>query len=347
MYKHHAMSPSKWGGLLACNCYTSGEATEAAERGTELHAQLEKMLVGIEVPDADEGVVWAYNEIMGIATGIDNVHIESKVAYCENGQEIYNGRVDAWLVLQDGLHVIDYKSGREGDISYAAQLAGYALALCRSKQLMVDKVIVHILFGGEQKHIRNEITLDWCADVLAKVKESFNATEKAQTPNEWCKYCGNKGDCAALHGMATGIVKARVAGISDTFWRKVAHPSTINDAETMGQALWAADKVEEWVDSVKHHAKIMNEAGMTPMGYISINKKGDRKIVNVNDALSACGITKDELPIKLTFTDLVEIVGKKNGVPAKKADALVMKKAENGTWLLRGEESKQLRKAKG
>lgn len=345
MSKHHDMSPSRWPGLIECNCYVSSPVeSDAAKEGTRQHGQLEQLLSGETVADATDGVKWAFDEIIAIATA-HTIHCEHRLPYLDGKDEAYYGRIDSWVFDGETLHVIDFKSGRETDMDYRAQLAGYALAVIQAELLLPKAIQIHILYGASQSHVTYTVSLAWCREVYEQVKSQYASTEKAQTPNTWCKYCANKDNCDAVRGYAVGIAKARAANISDSFWKQVSHPSTITDPDLMGKCLHVKSIVKEWCESVDYAAKQMVETGLVPTGYSASVKKGNREIVNIPDFMKALGITRGELPLKLTVSDAVEVVASKNAMDKKTADEYMMEKA--GQYILRGEDSTVLRKKKG
>jgi len=344
---HHPMSPSRWGGLLECNCFLSGDDTEESQEGTSNHDVLAKVLTGETVVNLDDGVAWAAQYIITKAAG-SIISIEMQLDYYDpiTGALLYTGYPDAFCFMPDGtLHVFDYKSGCETEIRYAAQLAGYVLNICQHYMVTPPRIVTHILYGSSQHEVVNDVTLEWCEGILQRVLAAYRSADKVQVANEWCKYCKIRGECGTLLGMATGIVQARCSMLTPAFYKSISHPSLITDPALMGKALWMAKAVKEWVKSVEFTANAMNDAGLVPTGFVSCVKRGDRTLINVEAVMQLFEISRDELPVKLTFGELVQVVKDKKMCTSKEAEAIVMQVAKD--YVKRGADSKSLKKQKG
>tara|TARA_R110000772_G_scaffold5454_4_gene19504 strand:+ start:13101 stop:14165 length:1065 start_codon:yes stop_codon:yes gene_type:complete len=203
-----------------------------AQRGTDIHQLGEGILIGTEytmnssvqrdmgngmfyagAPMLEEAEAYAkYVKALMVAPHAE-LFVESKVSIIP--EHDVSGHVDACVITQNVLHVIDLKTGGGAvDAENNSQMMMYAIGLYEEHEMFYDIDIIKLHIVQNNAMIQNtnawECTVDDLMDFkewiierarLARQEDSeCNPSEKA------CQWCSYSSRCQALHDFTVGIV---------------------------------------------------------------------------------------------------------------------------------------------
>jgi len=242
---HSLISPSgasRWAncpGSVRLTMKEESKGNAAAQRGTDIHQVGELMLGGKEFeigqscgrdttyPSFDGAeMFWVDKSILEEAGNYHDyvmaimdanpeaeLHIESKVSiYPDLDVE---GHVDACVVSNDALHVIDLKTGR-GAVSAEnnMQLMLYAIGLDNEHEMFYDyeRIVLHIVQDNGAIHNTNkwECTLDELLDfsqwIYERAKSALSGDAPCEPGETQCKWCSHAPKCVALYEEAQKLI---------------------------------------------------------------------------------------------------------------------------------------------
>jgi hypothetical protein len=316
MNHHPTLSPSQLPALSQCPCYKSGEAGEAAHRGTLQHAALSAALAGLSIkfdllPEEQEAVSWAANFIRSaIPEFLCDVELH---IINEKFTEITYGSAD--VISKEGRFLFDYKSGLERD--YSAQMKCYALGLMQ--KFGVQEVYVTELYGKTQTEKTYLLNKQECEKTVLAIAAAVADPYKKPYPCDYCKWCARISDCQPISERAITVGKNR-----EDWKLEQYHSSSISDPSEMGKALTLADLLAYWCEAVKFQAKEMISKGIPIAGWKLEERSGRRSVLDAQKAfelsglpadamLRACtvSITKMEAEYSAAHTGLKKVLAKK------------------------------------
>ena len=244
-------------------------SSEAAQRGTKIHAIAEAFLTGQDLDHSqfdDDMINTAKIYVDYVMMHGVTPHVEVDLTPdLSNLHPDLGGTADAVLILKDKIKVIDLKSGRIPVIAKGnTQLMTYALgAYLKFKEHNITTFEVAIFqpgIGGSS----HEYTAQ---ELLAFSEELLAAIEKAQDPfagfiagPAQCKYCKAKVKCPEIKELAN----------------KVAAKEFATEDKSMNELLDIAEIVGDWAEQVKAEAKQTLASGQLIDGW---QLKPGRKMV--------------------------------------------------------------------
>lgn len=254
---HARISASRVERIMLCPASFSLEAMmpesesgPAAQRGTDIHAIAEAMLLGKEWGPADEDLVGPAKEYVKFINAFNlPVHVESNLTPALSTLHPHlGGTADAIMINNDQLVVVDLKTGR---IPVSAK---------NNRQLMTYALGAYMLHGNEDIKtvqmliFQPEIGLDQSILTIEELKrfehQLLRAVEAANDPfaianpsNKACKYCRAKPVCPSIRTVVT---------------EKAKQEFNDNNLESL---LDAATLAGDWADSVKEYAKKKIQGG--------------------------------------------------------------------------------------
>ena len=245
---HSLISPS--GATRWANCPASVRLTmngvertnKSAQRGTDIHQLGEDLLNGKKhsegtsvIREYDGGMFYAGRDMLEEATAyrdyVKDLIVGSHAElFVESKVEIFpefelSGHVDACVIDQKVLHVIDLKTGR-GAVSADnnMQLMMYAIGLYDEHEMFyeIDAIKLHIVQDNAMIHNTNswECSVDDLMDFKEWIYERAEMAlqeDSVCVPSEKaCQWCGYADKCVALNEMTTNIISGEFDTIEET-----------------------------------------------------------------------------------------------------------------------------------
>lgn len=248
---HSLISPS--GATRWANCAGSVRLTmnekqttnDAAQRGTDIHQMGEGILNGIEYVEAQSvirdnqsgdgaGMFYANRDMLdeakayaeyvrGLMTGPHaELFVESNVMILPDYD--LSGHVDACVIVDETLHVIDLKTGRGAvDAENNLQMQLYAIGLYEEHEMFYDieTVKLHIVQDNNMIHNTNawELSVDDLMDFKEWISEKARLAlqeDSVCTPSpSACQWCSHASKCKALHDMSVDVIKGDFEELDD------------------------------------------------------------------------------------------------------------------------------------
>lgn len=246
---HSLISPSgasRWAycaGSVRLTMNDKDTTSEAAQRGTDIHQLGEGMLNGKEYitnssvirdGEHEEGMFYAGKPMIEEASAYHDyvralmvgphseLFVESKVDILP--QYDVSGHVDACVIDETVLHVIDLKTGR-GPVSAEnnSQMMMYAIGLYDEHEMFYDieKIHLHIVQDNDYVHNTNswECSVDDILDFKAWITERARLAlqeDSVCTPSQSaCQWCSHAPKCKALYDLSKDIVTGEFENIED------------------------------------------------------------------------------------------------------------------------------------
>jgi hypothetical protein len=290
---HPTLTPSAFPALAQCPCYQSGEAGEAAERGTLQHEALAMMLTPVCGDEVDarfvvlteterEQVKWAADWVL------DNLSleyfVEERLELLDDNFEVVTfGTADIIDPMSGWL--VDYKSGEMRD--YKAQMATYALMAMDRWGL--PRLSCAVLYGRYREVERFNLTRAEAEAIVWPIIRSVADGQPA--PCDYCGWCANAAACPALAERALTVAGGREDWKLETY-----HPSQIADPQQMGRALHLARLLKKWAEAVEHHARQMFVVENVPLppGWKTQARGGKRTVSDIMAAYERAGLTPEQ-----------------------------------------------------
>ena len=317
--QHAKHSPSQLKYKAACPNWTNDPLSDtfAADRGTRLHAIMEKYaswLAGkTEDFDMDDyskedqsELGWCMKIIEPYVRQTKNrdVHIEKKVAI----PDCTWGTCD--LVLKVGKTVImfDYKFGKSSIDPPEKNFQARAYALGAAFEFEPETIEFHFLIPNRDEHPQHtwktEEVLGWVEEFREIIRKANSDGEKNRPSPDTCVYCGAKATCPDVINTAIEVAD-RFEGLPvpmEPDLNALTSPSDIS------KALQLAAIMERFSKSVKARALEMALDGEEIPGYQLKVRQASRRIKNILDCwtilnhtlelgefLPACSISITEL----------------------------------------------------
>lgn len=321
--KHHPVfSPSKLDILVVCPFFQSGEAGEAAQKGTDQHEYAEALLQGgidcqedeakakkLSSEDRDN-VQWYVDYVRANASG--TLEIEQRLELEDSAENVVTfGTLDAGA----GPDIFDYKSDRE-ERPHKFQMAAYALMWMERKKL--PSVTAHICYGRFRKTVKLTFTQEEAADIVERVQAIYYNPERKHTPSEYCSWCKLAVECPALNRCVAVVSRGVAPEEQLTMW----NPAEVTDPNVVSRMLAVARIVQPWAEGVEKHAKLMMKIqGVEIPGWSLLERSGGREIKNIIKAYELCGISQEAFlkSCKVVIGQLEEIYATEKKI--KKAEA--------------------------
>jgi CRISPR/Cas system-associated exonuclease Cas4 (RecB family) len=300
--------PSALPALEKCPRFANTEGNlQAAERGTEMHAQLMAQLTGKEcdIPLTEEEwteVDWATKTIQnyfGQAEVITEHHCT--LTDLETFETITEGTADIWVPAMGA--VIDYKSGNQRD--YGAQIQAYGAALAQEEGLSDFTAVV--VYSRSRKVVVDTVRVEDAIDRVKKIID--DAYKSAASPCEFCSFCQLQAKCPALLKMAAEPVI--------DFDEK--------DPGSVARNIERAKILSEWSEAYLAASKEAIIKGLKVPGWVVKQRAGARKISNPRRTVVLSEMTPEQAYeyCKFTITDLKDILKAKTGLKGKDLDKAV------------------------
>lgn len=300
--------PSSLPALAQCPCFIPDQATGQDDKtaGTDRHEALFRYLGDQpsaleELPEGDrDGVEWAGEYIRTHAPMSGHPLVrEEKRSFVTSGFEEIHGTPDVTC----GAELFDLK-WREDVSDYTPQMAAYSL------MMPAPVVRVHILFALHKRAVTFTLTKSEADAIVEPIVERATMPNKQPTACDYCGWCERRVTCPAVKGE---VKKAEAGKPADQ----------IETADEMGAALRTARVVKDWAEAVEKAAKEMAfKRGMIPTGFKPCQRKGNRKIEDVQKAFGRVGIPQDEFlaACKITWKAIVDKYAAFHGMKKKPAE---------------------------
>jgi superfamily II DNA or RNA helicase len=290
----------------------------AAEEGTRCHEAMEK--------EDTKGLTEEQTLLVETCLGyINDLKTAKTRVFKEERLKILDQFGTADWILIDGYkaHLVDTKFGRRSvpDAEVNAQLQAYALGVW-DRWEAVEELTVHILLprrdevsthtytrAKDYENIRLRIET-----IIARAKEAlpefFNPTPSG------CQYCGRKGKCGALAGVA--LKKAKEASLDKDEVLDVTKPEQISEFLKMAPIL------EDWIKKVREEAlRVHLYEGVDIPGFRCVDRSTPRTITS---PMGAWSVLQD----KMTMDDFMASVSRISITELEKNFAATAGKGQKG-----------------
>lgn len=291
---HHKHGPSSLKHKEICSHWRSSPGTnQVAEEGTMLHERLvTRDLKGLEeaqitavmmvsglfddlVKDLGPGAI-VYHEkqldVAGLTWGTSDL-----VAFSANGQRgVIADAKFGWIEVEDAETNLQGQCYTVGAWKLADELFGNDVV-----QPPPNCEEIKVVFAQPRCDMVSEHTFHRSRDyarLTGRIEAVMEAIKDPSSPYnadpENCRFCGAKGSCAALLGMAK-VVAPRVGNFEIP---AELVPAQISEPKMMALALTMANVLKEWTEEVGAHARQMMAAGIDIPGYELGERKGSRSV---------------------------------------------------------------------
>lgn len=174
---------------------------------------------------------------------------------------------------------------RERD--YGAQMAAYALDIFQ--EFGFSEIEVHLLFAESKRAQVFKFTEAEAATLVNNIVAAVKSPDAKAAPCDYCAWCARQLTCPAKLERVNAVIAGR-----DDWKLEQYHVSKIETAEEMGKALRLARQIADWAESVEFYAReMLIKKGITPTGFESKSRQGNRFITSVTDAFSRLGIPQE------------------------------------------------------
>ena len=203
------------------------------------------------------------------------------------------GTADCVIVVDDVLHVVDFKYGRgvKVEAERNTQLGIYALAALELFKTGVNKVALHIVQPRIKHYARWDLTteeLGYFGEAVAErahlalsLYEGKTAVldEHFEANTDTCRFCKAKGSCPAFTATARNAVVESFPDLTERESRDLSAVLVVPDnPELLAKAFGAADMIELWVKTVRESMHRRLEMGEAIPGFkLVAGRPGNRK----------------------------------------------------------------------
>lgn len=307
MPRHAPLSPSAATRWLACPGSLAGfdpdeerPGSLASDRGTLAHEVAAGVLLsGVAGPvtadniieseafgDADlapeyfEWVATYVNYVLDRVRPGSKLIIENKVPFGAAlgiDETLAWGTVDAAVVDDDRLTIVDFKTGYKAVEADSAQLRLYALGLMQDYSVSEVALVVHQRGEAKEYFCSAKELLAWADTVAPLAREALAVWKRTAAPRfkpgPHCGFCWKKVDCPAFGRMVDTIIESE----------------SIEPLETnISQKLEQAELLESWIKAVRDMAFEMLKAGETVPGWwLAAGRAGVRQWRDEKEAAEA------------------------------------------------------------
>jgi hypothetical protein len=279
---------------------------EAAQRGTDIHAQAEAMMRGEPEPFQEHAeYAQAYVDfVRSLVEPGDDLLIEQRLSFEEYAPGGF-GTADAVIVPSNGgwAKIVDLKTGRGRVSAGTPQLMIYALALVQRLALGAGLQGVHVYIWQNGQVDSYTWTIDELLQagevVRAAAKAALDPTTKPVPGDRQCQWCKARSRCTAraVHVLEQA---GEVYGLAD-----------------LGTVLPVAQRLEAWSRDVQERAHNALMDGASVPGYklvegTSRRKWSDDAMQTVEDMGLANVLTERKL---ISITAAEKLLGKREARP--------------------------------
>ena len=329
MSDHSMISPSMLHRMFQCPGSVLASdgipdtSSPAAERGTLIHGMAEEML-RIGFTDATDLTAEEHKNLMDYCRYVkDRVGADAHL-YVEELVDLnayvpgMRGSVDALIVGEDEIHVIDLKTGQHPVASADnPQLLAYALGAAANFDGFEKQIYVHIWQGGkgDESHV-SLLDLNAFADTLMDIAEFALKPDAPRYPSDdACRYCKAAPECPALHQQQLEIVGGDFADLTA--------PDKLTD-EQIATVVLNRSRVEVWMKKVFSYALDRSQRGEPIAGTKVVEGRAVRRFTNAGkealvDALGEDAYEKKLIGVTaadaLLGRELVDAMTEKRGSP--------------------------------
>lgn len=235
------------------------------------------------------------------------VFVEQRVDFSKYVQEGF-GTADCLIVEEDGIYVIDYKSGNTFvEAKNNSQLLCYALGAYEMfKDLFDIKQIAMVIYQPKRDNISCHVIeledlLKWAKEVLAPTAALAYKGQGEFKAGDHCRFCRVKNTCRARAEYNLELAKY-----------DFKQPALLEACE-IGVILTRADELTTWASDIKEFALKAALSGTKFPGYKVVAGRAIRKYTNEEDvakAVEAEGFNPYEQKL-LGITAMTAVLGKK------------------------------------
>jgi hypothetical protein len=288
-----------------------------ADRGTLLHDAISLILegkldvVGMKYNDITLTQELYDEKIVPAIAALDVVDVDGSLEYAVESRVGFGdllpgvfGSADLLGRIGNRAVVLDWKFGDGVAVDAVDNAQGmfYAAAAMRTPDTAwvfdgADEIEIVIV---QPPVIRTWLTTparikEFEMELVAAVKQS-QKDDAAFKTGDHCRWCSAKPVCPQMTGEVDRFVKTSLQTI---------------DATQIGHYLQQADKIEEFIKSVRELAFTMLENEVKVPGYKLVAKRGTRQWVNDDDAIKFLGDKAFESKL-ISVAQAEKLVGKKN-----------------------------------
>jgi hypothetical protein len=288
-----------------------------ADRGTLLHDAIALILedkpdvVGMKYNDIILTQELYDEKIVPALAALDEINVDGSLEYVVESRVGFGdllpgvfGSADLLGRIGQRAVVLDWKFGDGVAVSAEENEQGmfYAAAAMRTLDTEwvfegADEIEIVIV---QPPVIRRWLTTparikQFETELVAAVKQS-QKDDAAFKTGDHCRWCAAKPVCPQMTGEVDRFVKTSLQTI---------------DATQIGHYLQQADKIEEFIKSVREMAFTMLENEVKVPGYKLVAKRGTRQWVNDDDAIKFLGDKAFEKKL-ISVAQAEKLVGKKN-----------------------------------
>lgn len=285
MSDHSLISPSMLYRMFECpgSVLASKDlpntSSPAAERGTLIHGMAEEML-RIGFTDATELTPHEHEQLQFYTRYVKNRVTQDAVLYVEElvSLDAYvpgmRGSIDALIVGEDEMHVIDLKTGtRYVQAENNTQLLAYALGAAAKFDAWEKTIHVHIWQGDNTNSATLTITdlNDFAKELMASAEIALQEGAPRNPSDNACRYCLAAPECPALYGQQLQIVGGDFADLTA--------PEKLDDDQIAAVVL-NRSKIEQWMKKVNAYALDRASRGEEVTGLKIVEGRAVRRFTN-------------------------------------------------------------------
>ena len=285
---HHAtLSPSKLDKLNECLHFEGKPAGPAAKRGTEIHEKLADAFQRREAPK-DPLLLRAYNRAKQYLLSVEG--IEEKVQLLDDNLEVVTfGTADLYGKGENGLVLVDFKSGSQPASSYYHQMAAYALMLMEQEDEESCTAVIIPVDDEENEAFAIDFTRESAAEVVWPLIDRVKAKAENPRENQFCNWCKRRSECPVWTLPAAEAIAPVREKLLFTQEDALTRPEAYMDAFKKLEGIF-----EDW--GIKDALKLKLEGGIAVPGWKLQNRKGSQSVNDVEEVLlkvvKAVGTTK-------------------------------------------------------
>lgn len=257
----------------------------------------------------DEYVEFIQEQMYGYSS-TPHIAVEQKVDFSQYVPDGF-GTADCILIVNNILHIIDFKYGKGVHVSVEnnKQLLLYALGAYLAYEMIFP--ISHIKMSIVQPRLNYidtwECSLDYLLD-FAKIAQEKAAMalngEGEFKPGEHCVFCKAKAICRERANVNLELAKYEF---------KAADQLTLTE---IGEILQKAKNLSSWVKDIEKYALAESLKGNEIPGWKAVNGRGSRSFTDIDEAIKILkenGIAEELLYERkyLTLAQIEKEIGKK------------------------------------
>lgn len=282
MTVHSRIGASSAKRLIACpgSLRLSEKAPKQKEskyalEGTKAHTVAEYMLLGKPLPlwaDSDmiDGAKLYSQTITDVLMNGEiqhELHLESKICISSISDQAF-GTCDAWCVVDNVLHVFDYKYGAGIPVSPEnnEQLMYYAQGVMETFNINVSLVHLWIIqprCGGVSDWACSYMDLEDFREILEIAVYDAEQQIPPLTVGSHCKWCPAQSICPAKRKEIEDVFQVQL----DAPKPEVKDSPQDLDVSDIIRYIDHAESLQAWIKALKHHLQVLIEMGVEAPGY--------------------------------------------------------------------------------